>query len=582
MDYYIFDNTETLIDVRSDAVEFIHTEEEFKLNCEFPISDYLIERGMFIGFYDILDVFQLFEVRTPKNTFSDKSQDIYAEHVALADLMDDIIEPTTLSSVTAEQAGTSILTNTRWQIGTSVTTGTDDVSAYYVTAWNALITIRDTFTVRIKPRLVLGTTTITARYIDLESRTPVFRGVRLTTNKNLQKIGITYDDTTLYTALYGRGAGLSTLAEDDTNAAKLTFEDVVWTVAGGDDADKPSGQQWVEDTAATAIYGRGGRKRTGVVEFSDIEDADELLQATWDYLQTVKYPQITINSTILDLYSLGYDDELMLLGDSVAVIDDDLGIEAYATIVSMPRNYVKPEKSKPVIGYYRPGLDYRVAETITSAGTVTRMTNSNSDLVNGFSTNLNGADGTLSHLTLLGPSETYYRFDFGEFTVYAEGSPYTLSGMTWGTDKDSHIGASAGGGMVFRGIEGIQFSCPSGKILNFSVGLGGAQMYMNNYRMDLTGDMYITGNCSAESFTDRTPGFNGDALAAIAKIKTDKKGNIDHASLPDEARKKVKVTKYGKDKKIVKVSEEDGRDIGMMVCLLTEGLKQLIEELKLR
>ena len=454
MDYYIFDKTETLIDVRSDANEFIHTEEEFKLNCEFPVSDYLIERGMFIGFYDILDVFQLCEVRTAKNTFSDKSQTIYAEDTAMTDLLDDIIEPTSLSGVTAEQAGASFLSNTRWEMGNSISTDPDAISAYYINAWASLLKIRDQYNVRIKPRLVLGTTTITARYIDFESRTPVFRGVRLTTNKNLQKIGVTYDDTTLYTALYGRGAGLSTLAEDDTNAAKLTFADVVWTVTGGDDADKPEGQQWVEDTAATAVYGRKGHKRTGIVEFADIEDAEELLQATWDYLQDVKYPKITIDSEILDLHSLGYNDELMLLGDSVAIIDDDLGIELYATIVSMPRNYVRPEKTKPIIGYYRPGLDYRVVETITSAGTVTRITNSNPDIVNGFSSNVNGATGTFNEIVQKSPTNETARVYIGEYNNVGDSSdPH--SGMFWGGQKAQYIAVDSNGILRVVGDAGL-------------------------------------------------------------------------------------------------------------------------------
>ncbi len=583
MDFYIFSKAEVLLDVRTDALVAIHTEEEYKLDCEFPItSDYtMIEHGMIIGFYDIEEAFQAFEVREVENSDPDKIQAISCEHIALAELLDEPIEDSALSGVTASQAGTSFLTNTRWAIGTAISTDTDAVSAYYISVWAALLKIRDTWGVKLKPRIVIGTTSITNRYIDIISATPVNRGVRLEISRNLNDIGITYDDRYLYTALIGRGIGQSTLVGDDTNDAKVTFEDVVWTTAGGDPADKPASQKWVEDTAATALYGRGGRKRVGFVEFPEIEDAEELLQATWDYLQTINAPKITIKSSVTDLYAYGYEDELMLLGDEVAVIDDELGVELLATIISMPRNLLEWEKTKPVIGQYRAGIDYLISDTINSAGDVQRMLNSNPDLVNGFSTNLNGAAGTLSHLTLLGPSQTYYRFDLGEFTVYAEGSPYTLSGVTWGTDKDSHIGASAGGGMVFRGIEGISFSCPSGKILNFSVGIGGAQMYLNDYRADLTGDMYITGNCSAESFTDRTPSFKGDALAAISKIKTDKKGNIDHSSLPDNARKKISVAKY-KGKKIVKTYEEDGRDIGMMISMLTEAIKQIIDELRLR
>jgi hypothetical protein len=53
---------------------------------------------------------------------------------------------------------------------------------------------------------------------------------------------------------------------------------------------------------------------------------------------------------------------------------------------------------------------------------------------------------------------------------------------------------------------------------------------------DTSGNVYITANCSALSFTDRTPGYTGDALAEIAGIRTDDDGNIDHSSLPEFVR----------------------------------------------
>lgn len=84
-----------------------------------------------------------------------------------------------------------------------------------------------------------------------------------------------------------------------------------------------------------------------------------------------------------------------------------------------------------------------------------------------------------------------------------------------------------------------------------------------------TGNVYILGNCSAASFTDRTEAFIGDALAAIARIKADENGNIIHSTLPEFA-----INPYQ--------DENDewwaGRDIGNMVSVLTAGMQQLIAE----
>ncbi len=84
-----------------------------------------------------------------------------------------------------------------------------------------------------------------------------------------------------------------------------------------------------------------------------------------------------------------------------------------------------------------------------------------------------------------------------------------------------------------------------------------------------TGAVWILGNCSAESFTDRTAAFSGDALAAIEAIKSDVDGNIDHLSLPGFAQYK----RIDEGKEIIE------RDIGNMVSVLTTAVQQLSQAL---
>lgn len=54
------------------------------------------------------------------------------------------------------------------------------------------------------------------------------------------------------------------------------------------------------------------------------------------------------------------------------------------------------------------------------------------------------------------------------------------------------------------------------------------------------GDVWATGDVSAQSFTDRTPFYEGDALLEIANIKG-KDGKIDHSTLPEFAHKTAEV-----------------------------------------
>ena len=78
------------------------------------------------------------------------------------------------------------------------------------------------------------------------------------------------------------------------------------------------------------------------------------------------------------------------------------------------------------------------------------------------------------------------------------------------------------------------------------------------------GSLWVYNNMSALSFTDRTPFYEGDALAEIAKIKG-KGGKVDHSSLPEF----VKVE--SKDEK-----KEGERDLGAMISVLTVAVQQLL------
>lgn len=78
-------------------------------------------------------------------------------------------------------------------------------------------------------------------------------------------------------------------------------------------------------------------------------------------------------------------------------------------------------------------------------------------------------------------------------------------------------------------------------------------------------NVYITGSCSAQSFIDRTPFYDKDALSEIDLIKGDENGEIDHETLPEFAQ----------------VLLEDGhieRDIGNMVSIITKAIQQIIKK----
>lgn len=120
-----------------------------------------------------------------------------------------------------------------------------------------------------------------------------------------------------------------------------------------------------------------------------------------------------------------------------------------------------------------------------------------------------------------------------------------------------------------------------------------------SYSVYAVGDAYFTANVSALSFTDRTPHFEGDALAEIMLIKG-VNGEIDHNTLPAFARVektiKNKVPKtVEKPKKASKIKDDitvdemieyieteeivQERDLGAMISIHTVAIQQIVEKL---
>ena len=89
---------------------------------------------------------------------------------------------------------------------------------------------------------------------------------------------------------------------------------------------------------------------------------------------------------------------------------------------------------------------------------------------------------------------------------------------------------------------------------------------------DVNGNVWIGANCSAATFTDRTPGYSGDALKELKLTRSDAQGEIIHQTLPRFARAKFIDATTGE--------ETEGRNIGNMVSVLTRAVQQLIEKLE--
>ena len=120
-------------------------------------------------------------------------------------------------------------------------------------------------------------------------------------------------------------------------------------------ANKPAGQEFIQDNTALLLYGRAGGtiNRMGFFYDDGEQKPRNLLQKTWDYLQQNNSPKVTYEADILDLESLlDYEHEKMRLGDLILILDENfrIPIDISANIIELDRDYLLPENTKVTLG----------------------------------------------------------------------------------------------------------------------------------------------------------------------------------------------------------------------------------------
>ena len=292
--------------------------------------------------------------------------------------------PTAIADYMLKQA----LEGTRWSVGQCPTTSQKFCSFYYISVLEAIQKIVNLWGLEVQFQVKIDgiTNEIKQRNVNLYTKLGKRTNKRFEYGSNLLSVTQANDSTGLYTALVGRGKGVQVSSGDtdtdpDGYGRRITFADVVWSTQNGNPLNKPAGQEYLEDPNATAAYGfPDGHPRIGFVTFQDCEDPNELIQLTYDKLQEVNHPQVQFSASIADVGSLD-------LGDTIAIVRHDIGIEYYTRVFKVVHDLLDSSKNTVELGDNIAG-----SNSITQQ--ISNIQNNQSNVQNAIDTIvMNGADG---------------------------------------------------------------------------------------------------------------------------------------------------------------------------------------------
>lgn len=213
----------------------------------------------------------------------------------------------------------SILADTRWEVGTCDQGGSASRTFYHESVREGLAGIIETWGGELETLIVHDGASIVSRRVGVRAkRGNQSSAKRFTWTKDLVSVKRSVASDNPKTRVYGYGKGVET--ESGGYGRRLTFGDI------------NGGKDYVEDADATTVWGHPdgeGGILPAVASYvnEQCEDAAQLLQETKDYLEQVKEPKVTYTASVIDLYAFGRSWEGVGVGDDVAIIDKGFSAE---------------------------------------------------------------------------------------------------------------------------------------------------------------------------------------------------------------------------------------------------------------
>lgn len=346
MNILLLDRDENLIDY----IDIFNPEDEESLNADsiltFSTFYKNIEKGYRILYQDRLNEWHEYIIQSAK-TKHDSNNDIFIEVYAensFYETLGDYIEDKRPRNSTATNALSEALVTSRWEVGVVENLGLNTTSFYRCSVKDAVQNkIVKVWGGEFSTSIEVEGNKIVSRKVNIFKKRGDDHGKRFVYGKDIHEIEKVVNEEDIITALYGFGKG-EEIEETGGHGRRIDFADI------------NNGKKYVENNAARLKYGRNSDKGKvhvfGKIEFDDITDKNELLAKTREELEKASTPKITYNATVEDLAKYGFEYEGVKLGDTVTIIDEELGLRLKARVIKLVKNLDDSNADKVTLGNF--------------------------------------------------------------------------------------------------------------------------------------------------------------------------------------------------------------------------------------
>ncbi|MFS9027758.1 phage tail spike protein [Streptococcus cristatus] len=297
----------------------------------------------------------------------------------------------------AREVINDLLSGTNWQARFVGETTPHSTNFYYISIFDALKKVCEVWDLEMQFFVEMNGNRIGARYIDFKRKIGQAVGKRVVYGHNALQILQEVERTNIFTALVGRGKGEQVSSAEDSGkqangfGRKITFEDVVWSTAGGKPVNKPKGQKYVELPAMTKLYGIKNadgsmRPKIGFVDFAEEENPEQLLERTYKALVNAARPQLALKTS--SVYLRGAK-----VGDTIRVVRHDKKLDYDTRIFDITFNRLNDQSSDIKLGDRIGESNEAKAQTIADKAIDEFVANEFSNFVKNLPDYLPTADG---------------------------------------------------------------------------------------------------------------------------------------------------------------------------------------------